>query len=181
MPVVLLSRTEGIKHVFVNAAHAIGSIKVDVEEVGADFYVSNLHKWFFCLAFVAFLYCKKSNSSSDLHHPVVSHEYGNGLPIKSAWIRTRDYSSQLVVSTVLEFIDKFEGWIAGILKKNRDEVVKMGKMLAEYWGTNLVSPPEMSVVMIMVGLPSTELYFSSKKLKCFEFICVCNQYIICLI
>ncbi|XVF80402.1 hypothetical protein PTKIN_Ptkin15bG0067700 [Pterospermum kingtungense] len=81
-------------------------------------------------------------------------EYGNGLPTESAWIGTRDYSSQLVVPAVLEFVNRFEGGIDGIMKRNHDQVVKMGKMLAESWGTNLGSPLEMCAAMIMVGLPS---------------------------
>ncbi|XVF22193.1 hypothetical protein REPUB_Repub12eG0152800 [Reevesia pubescens] len=149
-----ICRAQGIEKVFVDAAHAIGSVKLDVKEVGADFYVSNLLKWFFCPPSVAFLYCKKSNLSSDVHHPVVSHEYGNGLPIESSWIGTRDYSSQLVVPAVLEFVNRFGGGIDGIMKRNHDEVVKMGKKLAESWGTNLGSPTEMCAGMIMVGLPS---------------------------
>ncbi|XVE73538.1 hypothetical protein DITRI_Ditri11bG0126600 [Diplodiscus trichospermus] len=150
---VRICRLEGIEQVFVDGAHAIGSVKVDVKEVGADFYVSNLHKWFFCPPSVAFLYCK-SNVSSDVHHPIVSHEYGNGLPVESAWIGNRDYSSQLVVPAVLEFVNRFEGGIDGIMKRNHDEVVKMGKMLAESWGTNLGAPPKMCAAMMMVALPS---------------------------
>ncbi|PRQ39469.1 putative pyridoxal phosphate-dependent transferase [Rosa chinensis] len=42
----------------------------------------------------------KSPKGVELHHPVVSHEYGNGLAIESAWIGTRDYSPQLVVSVI---------------------------------------------------------------------------------
>ncbi|MBA0741436.1 hypothetical protein Gogos_014589 [Gossypium gossypioides] len=159
---VRICRAEGIEQVFVDAAHAIGSVKVDVKEVGADFYVSNLHKWFFCPPSVAFLYCNKSTTSSDLHHPVVSHEYGNGLPIESSWTGTRDYSSQLVVPAVLEFVNRFEGGIEGIMKRNHDQVVKMGKMLVESWGTNIGSPPQMSAAMIMVGLPS-RLCLNSEK------------------
>ncbi|KAK9281527.1 hypothetical protein L1049_004430 [Liquidambar formosana] len=151
---VKICREEGVDQVFVDAAHAMGNVRVDVEEIGADFYVSNLHKWFFCPPAVAFLYCRKSNLSSELHHPVVSHEYGNGLPIESSWIGTRDYSSQLVVPSALEFVNRFEGGIEGIMKKNHDAVVKMGEMLAKSWGTNLGSPPDMCASMIMVGLPS---------------------------
>ncbi|QCE07163.1 Pyridoxal phosphate-dependent transferase [Vigna unguiculata] len=40
------------------------------------------------------------------------------------------------------------------MQRNHDEVVKMGTMLAESWGTILGSPPEMCASMIMVGLPS---------------------------
>uniref|UniRef100_A0A5B7BKZ4 Putative L-cysteine desulfhydrase n=1 Tax=Davidia involucrata TaxID=16924 RepID=A0A5B7BKZ4_DAVIN len=155
---VKICREEGVDHVFVDAAHAIGSLRVDVKEIGADFYVSNLHKWFFCPPSVAFLHCRrKTPISSDLHlhHPVVSHEYGNGLAIESAWIGTRDYSSQLVVPSVLDFVNRFEGGIEGIRKRNHDAVVEMGKMLAKAWQTNLGSPPDMCPSMIMVGLPAS--------------------------
>lgn len=151
---VRICRQEGVEQVFVDAAHAIGSVKIDVKEIDADFYVSNLHKWFFCPPSVAFLYCKQTSLFSDVHHPVVSHEYGKGLPIESAWIGTRDYSSQLVVPSAVEFVNRFEGGIYGIMKRNHAEVIKMGKMLAESWGTLLGSPPEMCAGMIMVGLPS---------------------------
>ncbi|KAG9146989.1 hypothetical protein Leryth_005253 [Lithospermum erythrorhizon] len=150
---VTICREEGVERVFVDAAHAIGNVHIDVKEIGADFYVSNLHKWFFCPPAVAFLYCRKAPISSDLHHPVVSHEYGNGLAIESAWIGTRDYSSQLVVPEVLDFINRFDGGIEGVRKRNHDAVVQMGLMLAKAWGTRLGSPPEMCPSMAMIGLP----------------------------
>lgn len=151
---VKICREEGVDQVFVDAAHAIGCTEVDMKEIGADFYTSNLHKWFFCPPSVAFLYCRKSGKPSDLHHPVVSHEYGNGLPIESAWIGTRDYSPQLVAPDAIEFVNRFEGGIEGIRKRNHEKVVEMGEMLAKAWGTNLGSPPEMCSSMVMVGLPA---------------------------
>ncbi|KAE9446720.1 hypothetical protein C3L33_21383, partial [Rhododendron williamsianum] len=150
---VKICRDEGVDQIFVDAAHAIGSTNVDMKEIGADFYTSNLHKWFFCPPAVAFLYCRKSDKTLDLHHPVVSHEYGNGLAIESAWIGTRDYSAQFVVPEVVEFVNRFEGGIEGIRTRNHEKVVEMGEMLAKAWGTNLGSPPEMCSSMVMVGLP----------------------------
>ncbi|KAJ7977741.1 L-cysteine desulfhydrase [Quillaja saponaria] len=151
---IKICREECVDQVFVDGAHAIGSVLVDVKEIGADFYVSNLYKWFFSPPSVAFLYCGNSGIKCDVHHPVVSHEYGNGLPTESAWVGARDYSPQLVVPSILEFVNRFEGGIQGIMERNHDQVVKMGKMLAESWGTNLGSPPEMCASMIMVGLPA---------------------------
>ncbi|PRQ55036.1 putative isopenicillin-N epimerase [Rosa chinensis] len=97
---VKICREEGVDQVFVDAAHSIGCTEVDMKEIGANYYTSNLHKWFFCPPLIAFLYCRKSPKGVELHHPVVSHEYGNGLAIESAWIGTRDYSPQLVVSVI---------------------------------------------------------------------------------
>lgn len=151
---VRICREEGVEQVFVDAAHAIGNVDIDVKDIGADFYTSNLHKWFFCPPSVAFLYSKNSSKlSQDLHHPVVSNEYGNGLAIESAWIGTRDYSSQLVVPSVMEFLARFEGGIDGIRKNNHEAVLRMGQMLAHSWGTHLGTPPHMSSSMIMVALP----------------------------
>ncbi|KAF8105438.1 hypothetical protein N665_0157s0028 [Sinapis alba] len=151
---VKICREEGVDQVFVDAAHGIGCVDVDMKEIGADFYTSNLHKWFFAPPSVAFLYCKKSGGGgSNLHHPVVSHEYGNGLAVESTWVGTRDYSAQLVVPSILEFVNRFEGGIDGIKKRNHESVVEMGQMLVKSWGTQLGCPPEMCASMVMVGLP----------------------------
>ncbi|CAK8544514.1 unnamed protein product [Lathyrus sativus] len=155
---IQICREEGVEQVFVDAAHSIGCTDVDMQEIGADYYTSNLHKWFFCPPSVAFLYSRKNTKTAagggGLHHPVVSHEYGNGLAVESAWIGTRDYSSQLVVPDVLEFVNRFEGGIEGIKKRNHEAVVEMGEMLVKAWGTHLGSPPHMCASMIMVGLPT---------------------------
>ncbi|GAB4835596.1 Probable L-cysteine desulfhydrase, chloroplastic [Ancistrocladus abbreviatus] len=150
---VKICREEGVDQVFVDAAHAIGCTKVDMKEIGADFYTSNLHKWMFAPPSVAFLYCRKQLEFDDVHHPVVSHEYGNGLPVESAWIGTRDYSSQLVVPEVFDFLDGFEGGLDGIMKRNHEKVVEMGDMLKIAWGTQLGCSPDMCSSMVMVGLP----------------------------
>ncbi|KAI3946870.1 hypothetical protein MKW98_003433, partial [Papaver atlanticum] len=136
---VKICREENVEQIFVDGAHAIGCVDVDMKEIGVDFYTSNLHKWLFCPPSVTFLYCRKG-SRAELHHPVVSSEYGNGLAIESGWIGNRDYSSQHVVPSVLEFVNRFEGGIGGIKKRNHDAVVEMGEMLAMAWGTHLGSP-----------------------------------------
>nr|AAU90310.1 hypothetical protein STB1_54t00008 [Solanum tuberosum] len=152
---VQMCRDEGVDFIFVDGAHAIGNVEIDVVDIGADFYTSNLHKWFFTPPSAAFLYCKRSEKVVDLHHPVVSVEYGNGLAIESAWIGTRDYSAQLVIPDVVEsFVNRFEGGIEGIRRRNHDMVVEMAEMLVKAWGTELGTPPEMCSSMAMVGMPA---------------------------
>ncbi|CAN1219295.1 Probable L-cysteine desulfhydrase, chloroplastic [Linum perenne] len=161
---VQICREEGVEQVFVDAAHGIGCVDVDMQDIGADFYTSNLHKWFFCPPSVAFLYCRNQSSEEldhhhhhhhlNLHHPVVSHEYGNGLPVESGWIGTRDYSAQLVVPQAVEFVNRYPGGIEAIKARNHEAVVEMGEMLANAWGTHLGCPAKMCASMIMVGLPA---------------------------
>ncbi|XP_072997670.1 putative L-cysteine desulfhydrase 1 [Typha latifolia] len=156
---IKICREEGVDQVFVDGAHAIGNVEVDVEDIGADFYTSNLHKWFFCPPAVAFLHCRNPDLV-DLHHPVVTNEYGNGLPAESGWVGTRDYSAQLIIPDAVAFVNRFKGGIEGIRKRNHEKVVEMGKMLAQAWGTFLGSPPEMCGSMVMVGLPVSLGIFS---------------------
>lgn len=163
---VRMCRDEGVDRIFIDGAHAIGNLEIDVKDIGADFYTSNLHKWLFCPPSAAFLYCKMSDALSDLHHPVVSHEYGNGLAMETAWIGTRDYSAQLVLPEVMEFVSRFEGGIKGIMKRNHEMVVEMAKMLAEAWGTELGVPPEMCASLAMIGMPSClDIWSDSDALK----------------
>ncbi|KAL6139334.1 hypothetical protein ACLB2K_064611 [Fragaria x ananassa] len=150
---VEVCREEGVDQVFIDGAHGVGRVDVDMQEIWADFYTNNLYKWFFCPASVAFMYCRKSVTHSELHHHMVSHDYGKGLAIESCWIGTRDYSP-LVVPSAVEFTNRFEGGIDGIKRRNHDVVVEKGKMLVKPWGTNLGSPPDMCASMIMVGMPA---------------------------
>ncbi|KAL5080164.1 hypothetical protein RYX36_008585 [Vicia faba] len=106
---IRVCKEEEVDHILVDGAHAIGSLRVDVNEIDADFYVSNLYKWLFSPPYVAFMYCNKK--LKDVHHPVVAHESGKGFPAESAWVGMRYYSPQLVVPTILEFVNRFEGGI----------------------------------------------------------------------
>ncbi|KAJ1380685.1 Pyridoxal phosphate-dependent transferase, major domain [Sesbania bispinosa] len=121
---IRVCREQEVDQVFVDGAHAIGSVRVDVKEIGADFYVSHLYKWFFSPPSVASLYCKKSNPVTCI----------------TLWFR--------------KIRESIEGGIEGIMRRNHDGVVKMGTMLAETWGTILGSPLEMCTSLIVVGLPS---------------------------
>ncbi|CAI9765271.1 unnamed protein product [Fraxinus pennsylvanica] len=151
---VKMCRDEGVDRIFVDGAQAIGNVEINVKEIGADFYTSNLHKWLFCPPASAFLYCKMSDELSDLHHLVISHEYGNGLAMESGWVGTRDYSAQLVLPEVMEFVSRFDGGIEGIMRRNHKKVVEMAELLSEAWGTELGAVPEMCSSMVMVGMPA---------------------------
>ncbi|GAQ82804.1 cysteine desulfurase, partial [Klebsormidium nitens] len=138
--------------VFVDGAHGIGNVRLDMAEIGADFYVSNLHKWLLCPPPVAFFHAKKEHSPR-LHHPVTSHNLNRGLFLESAWVGTRDYSAQLCVPSAVEFIHTVLGGVDMMIDSNTKAALEMGRMLAGAWGTGLGAPPEMQCSMVMVGLP----------------------------
>jgi selenocysteine lyase/cysteine desulfurase len=138
--------------VYVDGAHALGNVPLDVSDIGADFYVSNLHKWLLCPPAVAFFHAKKEHLPR-LHHPITSHNLGRGLFLESSWVGTRDYSAQLAVPSALEFIYTVVGGVKVLCERNRELALEMGRMLAQAWETGLGAPPELQCAMVMVGLP----------------------------
>jgi selenocysteine lyase/cysteine desulfurase len=151
---VQLCRAYGVEQIFVDAAHAIGNVDVNVQEIDADYYVSNLHKWLFAPPVVAFFHCKPQHLS-QLHHPLVSHNYGLGLVGESYWVGTRDYSAFLAVPAAIKFVNDTAGDIKSYRDYNHRKVVEMAQMLASAWGTHLGAPPELFGSMAMVGLPAS--------------------------
>lgn len=149
---VRLCRIHGVEQVFVDGAHAIGSVDIDVHDIDADYYMANVHKWLFAPPVVAFFHAKPQQLSR-MHHPVVSHSYGTGFLNESYWVGTRDYSALLSVPKAIQFMKDFFGDMEFYRKSNHDKVVEMGEMLARSWGTCLGAPPDLFASMAMVGLP----------------------------
>ena len=70
--------------VLVDGAHALGAVPLSLRDLGADFYVSNAHKWFCNPKGAAFLYVRKELKSS-IHPLIVSHGYGSGFNSEFIW------------------------------------------------------------------------------------------------
>lgn len=101
------ARETGILSI-VDGAHAIGQIPLNVEDLGADFYTSNLHKWLCCPKGSAFLYARRE--MQRLVEPlVVSWGYQAEPPGESRfideqeWTGTRDIAAYLTTPVALEF------------------------------------------------------------------------------
>ena len=101
----------------VDGAHAPGQLDLDLEKLGADFYVGNCHKWLMAPKGSAFLYAR--DSAQTLVHGLVSswgysertaanadqEAYaGTGaFERRHQWQGTRDIAAFLAVPAALEF------------------------------------------------------------------------------
>lgn len=111
------ARQEGILTV-IDGAHAPGQIELDLEEVGADCYCGNLHKWVSAPKGSAFIYTRP-----DLQHLikplVVSWGWGEpkGVSFGSNYLDTlqytgtNDFSAYLSVPAAIDFQAK-QDWTA---------------------------------------------------------------------
>lgn len=83
------ARERGIITV-VDGAHAVGQIPLDMEEIGADFYTSNLHKWLCAPKGSAFLYARRE--MQPLLEPlVVSWGWEPVMEVDSRFIGEHEY------------------------------------------------------------------------------------------
>lgn len=103
--------------VLVDGAHAPGQIPLDLDAIGADFYVGNCHKWQCAPKGSAFLHARPDRQAL-LHAPVISWGYAAEvgcdavldawlgrapLERRMQWQGTRDITPWLTVPDALQF------------------------------------------------------------------------------
>jgi isopenicillin-N epimerase len=95
----------------IDGAHAVGQIPLDLEEIGADFYSSNLHKWLSCPKGSAFLYARPE--MQRLVEPLVvswgfesEHPSPSRFVDEQEWTGTRDIAAYLTTSAAIDFCAK---------------------------------------------------------------------------
>eukprot|EP01135_Chromosphaera_perkinsii_P002290 Nk52_evm76s221 gene=Nk52_evmTU76s221 len=150
----LLRQHSNVEEIFVDGAHALGMVPIDLEEIDCDYLTSNAHKWLFCPTSVAFLYFKdKAKADLALHHPVCCHNFGQGLAAECRWIGTRDYSSMMTVPSAVEFIE-YVGGLGKIRQYQHSLCVEVAKYISNEFNTKIGCSEDMIGALVMVGLPS---------------------------
>lgn len=154
---IVKEETEGNALVFLDGAHALGQINIDLREfqsAGVDFYVADGHKWLYSPKGSAFLWA--APGAQDLLQPdVISSENAPGTPFQERfdYIGTRDYGPWLAISDALDFRTSALGGEERILSYLHDLATWGGELLAERFGTGLVAPRNMTGGLFTVGLP----------------------------
>jgi isopenicillin-N epimerase len=108
------AREAGIP-ILVDGAHAPGQIRLDLEELGADFYTGNCHKWMMAPKGAAFLHIQPEHQ--DFIQPlVVSWGWGEASPYKSdsrlqailEWWGTKDPAAYFSVPAAIRFQEEYD-------------------------------------------------------------------------
>jgi len=121
----------------VDGAHAVGNIPLDVSDIGADYYLSNGHKWLFTPKSGCLLW-KNPNATFQIHPTIISFYYTTN-PLDSyqkefAYIGTRDYSSYLSVKDAIEY-RQYLGGEEKIMAYNTQMAKAIGDMYSKMFGT----------------------------------------------
>jgi isopenicillin-N epimerase len=99
--IIPLLRANGTM-VFIDGAHTVGQIPLDLEALKPDWYVSNAHKWLYAPKGSAFLYA--ADHVTAMTQPnVVSHYIEMGFPRAFDYTGTRDNTAWLALPAALAF------------------------------------------------------------------------------
>jgi len=136
--------------VMIDGAHAPGQIPLDIAALGADWYVGNLHKWYFAPRSCGFLWASKAQQAAT--RPLaISHGYGEGFRAEFEWTGTRDVTPALAAPAAIECHEALGG--ARLMARNSALVREAAAMLAERWRTEMTGPPDAFAAMATVRLP----------------------------
>ena len=138
--------------VLVDGAHAPGMVDLDVDAIGADWYVGNCHKWLCAPKGSAFLAVAADRPQAGTVHPlVISHAYGQGFPAEFDKVGSRDPSAWLTIPAAIAFHEEMGG--AALRRRNRALAATVGATAAADAGTVLAAAPALSHAMAAIRVP----------------------------
>jgi selenocysteine lyase/cysteine desulfurase len=121
--------------VFVDGAHTVGQIELDIKAIDPDFYISNFHKWGFNAKSACFLYVAEK-FRNIIHPNIISSTYDQGFCQEFSYTGTQDYSSFFTIKDAIEFIQKFGD--KEIMAYNLSLAEKAGQHVSALWNTDLL-------------------------------------------
>jgi isopenicillin-N epimerase len=134
-------------------------LDLDVESVGAGYYVGNFHKWV-CAPKGAGMLCVRGDLQSELHPAVISHGYASRSPRprfleEFDWIGSDDPSSWLVVPDAIAFVASLVpgGW-PEVRRRNRELARAARSVLAQSLGVEPPAPEAMIGALAALPLPA---------------------------
>ena len=146
-------------NVLLDAAHGIGMVNLNLDEMGASFTTSNCHKWLCAPKGSAFLHVRK-DLQEKIHPLTISH--GMTFPIENTtrfrhefdWTGTRDITAHCSLPTTIDgMANLIEGGWPKIMQLNHDLAIKGRKIICERLGIKKPCPDNMIACIATLPLP----------------------------
>ena len=147
--IVALCRARGVP-VLVDGAHAPGLLDLAIDQIGADWYVGNCHKWLCAPKGAAFI-AVAERPTQPIHPLVISHAYGQGFAAEFDKVGTRDPSSWLSIPEAIRFHESLGG--PKLRARNRALARQLGDGLESGFGLERAGRPELQHALVAFQLP----------------------------
>ncbi len=148
----------------VDGAHAPGQVPLRLDELGADFYAGNCHKWLCAPKGSGFLYARPERQ--DGLEPLVlswDWEEETAFDTRRRWLGTRDPSAWLAVPAAIRFQEDHD-WDA-VRSRCHALGLEARSRLAEQFGLEPLTPTEDSFVqMLACALPPCDVWEVQSRL-----------------
>ncbi len=144
--------------VIVDASHAPGMVDFVLDELGADYFVANCHKWICSPKGSAFVYVHPKHQKE--YKPVFYSFYNDWDIDREAhwsnqfiWEGTKDYSAYLCIKDALEYLPSLVsgGWDE-IKQRNKSLALEGATLLAEKLEVELPVPKSMLGNIVTIPL-----------------------------
>jgi isopenicillin-N epimerase len=146
--IIDLLHAHGVE-VLVDGAHAPGMLPLDLDGMGADYYVGNLHKWVFAPKGAALLYVRPKKQAK-IKPLQFSHYHDKRISTQQHWsdqftmLGTADYSAYFCVSEGIAFPEAHLGITWDELRaKNRSMTLSMRTKIQDALHLSPVAPDNM--------------------------------------
>ncbi|GDX63345.1 isopenicillin-N epimerase [Chlorobiota bacterium] len=136
--------------VLVDGAHAPGMIPLNLNELGADWYTGNCHKWLYAPKGCAILWTHPKHQRM-MHPTVISHWYNQGYSKEFDWTGTKDHSAYIASPLGLKFHAAMDSDY--LMMAFHAKAIAMRNMIAEAWKTNAPSPDYMIGSLASIEAP----------------------------
>lgn len=142
--------------VMIDGAHALGSIPLDLQHIGAAYYTANCHKWLCAPKSTAILHVRR-DKQKDIVPLVISHAGHRAEPFAERfyWQGTNDPAPALCVGDTINFMESLlpGGWPA-IMAQNHNLCIEARSMICHELGIPKPCPDEMIASMATLPLPT---------------------------
>tara|TARA_B100000900_G_scaffold379596_1_gene364617 strand:+ start:3878 stop:5077 length:1200 start_codon:yes stop_codon:yes gene_type:complete len=145
--------------VMLDAAHGIGMVPLNLDELGASYTTSNCHKWLCAPKGSAFLHVRK-DKQAVIHPLTISH--GMTFPLGETtrfrhefdWTGTRDVSAHCAIPATIDHLaDAVEGGWPAIMEHNHQLALRGRNILCTTLGLEKPCPDEMVACIATLILP----------------------------
>lgn len=151
---VKLCKDAGI-FVLVDGAHALGQVPLDISDIGASAYITNLHKWAYNPKSACVLHVEKKWQPFILPN-IISSEFTGDFATRYQYTGTLNYNSFLAIPYSLDFRESIGG-DGPIMSYMHDLAWNSANKVAAIWKTSLiVSSESMVPAMSLVALPTND-------------------------
>jgi isopenicillin-N epimerase len=138
--------------VLVDGAHAPGMLDLDIDAIGADWYVGNCHKWLCSPKGAGFI--AVAPGAPHIHPTVISHAYGQGFVAEFDKTGTRDASAALCVPDAIAFHQALGG--SALRARNAALARGQAARLARACNTHMGAAEKMFGAIATVRMPDAQ-------------------------